>query len=82
MIHPVFIGCDVAKAHLDLFDGRTSRHIRIDNTAAAIHAWLQSLEGQEATVILEATGRYDRQLRAALDRQQRPYCRVNPARAR
>lgn len=82
MIHPVYIGCDVAKAHLDLFDAETQKYIHIDNTASAIDEWLITLEGREAHVILEATGRYDRLLCAALERWQRPYCRVNPARAR
>lgn len=82
MIHPVYIGCDVSKAHLDLFDTITQKHIRIPNTAVAIDEWLSTLEGREARVILEATGRYDRLLCTALERWQRPYCRVNPAKAR
>ena len=82
MIHPVFIGCDVSKAHLDLFDTRTQAHLRIDNTAAAIEAWLNTVAEPEATVVLEATGPYDRLICAALEERQRPYCRVNPARAR
>jgi transposase len=82
MIHPVFIGCDVSKSSLDLFDSQTQKHARIDNSQAAVVAWLQSLEGREATIILEATGRYDRLLCAALQAHGRPYCRVNPARAR
>ncbi|KJS18600.1 MAG: transposase, partial [Hoeflea sp. BRH_c9] len=82
MIHPVFIGCDVSKSHLDLFDSETGQHWRIDNTQAAMEAWLGTLERREVTVILEATGRYDRCLCAALERDGRPYCRVNPARAR
>lgn len=82
MVHPVYIGCDVAKAHLDLFDAATQKYIRIANTVLAIDEWLATLEGREARVILEATGRYDRLLCTALERWQRPYCRVNPARAR
>lgn len=82
MIHPVFIGCDVSKAHLDLFDNTTGQHLHIDNTQAAIEAWLSTIQGREATVILEATGRYDRCFCAALEGDGRPYCRVNPARAR
>ncbi len=82
MIHPVFIGCDVAKAHLDLFDNQTQKHVRISNTSDAIATWLASLAERDVTVILEATGRYDRLLCAALEDAERPYCRVNPARAR
>lgn len=82
MIQPDVIGCDVAKAHLDFFDSGLGRHYRIDNTPAAIAAWRDTLEGRSVHVVLEATGRYDRQLRAALDAGQLPYWRVNPARAR
>lgn len=82
MVHPVFIGCDVSKAHLDLFDNQTQKHVRIANTPAAIAGWLVTLDGRDVTVVLEATGRYDRLLCAALEEAHRPYCRVNPARAR
>jgi transposase len=82
MIHPVFIGCDVAKAHLDLFDNQTQKHVRISNTSGAIATWLATLAERDVTVILEATGSYDRLLCAALEEAHRPYCRVNPARAR
>lgn len=82
MIHPVFIGCDVSKAHLDLFDAQTRKHRRIDNDPAAIGAFLGELDGRDVTVVLEATGRYDRHLCAALEAAGRPFCRVNPARAR
>ncbi|MFK3781815.1 IS110 family transposase [Agrobacterium sp. NPDC089420] len=82
MVHPVYIGCDVSKAHLDFFDAATQKAVRIPNTDTAIDEWLSTLEGREAQVVLEATGRYDRLLCSALERWQRPYCRVNPARAR
>ena len=82
MVHPVFIGCDVSKAHLDCFDSETNHHIRIDNSGVAIDAWLRTLEGREITVVLEATGRYDRLLCTALEQRRCSYCRVNPARAR
>src|SRR5262245_63595901 len=82
MIQPDVIGCDIAKAHLDFFDGGRGRHSRIDNTPAAIAAWLATLDGRDVHVVFEATGRYDGRLRAALEAAQRPYSRVNPARAR
>lgn len=82
MVHPVFIGCDVSKAHLDLFDSLSQKHIRIDNTSASISAWLAMMTNRDVTVILEATGRYDRLLCTALEEAERRYCRVNPARAR
>lgn len=82
MIHPDVIGCDISKAHLDIFDSGLSLHHRIANTPAAIDAWLQALDRRPVYVVLEATGRYDRLLCAALEAANYPYSRVNPARAR
>ncbi|WP_319517593.1 transposase [uncultured Martelella sp.] len=82
MIHPVFIGCDVSKAHLDIFDPRTCTYLRIDNLASCIETWLDSLDERNVTVIFEATSPYDRRLCLALARRGCAYCRVNPARAR
>ncbi|SCY86179.1 hypothetical protein SAMN03159288_04779, partial [Rhizobium sp. NFACC06-2] len=55
MVHPVYIGCDVSKAHLDLFDAATQKAVRIANTGTAIDEWLATLDGREAQIILEAT---------------------------
>ncbi|SEG25160.1 hypothetical protein SAMN04488115_1041, partial [Bosea lathyri] len=41
-IHPCFIGCDIAKHHLDLFDETSGQSLRIANTGAAIASWLSS----------------------------------------
>jgi len=82
IVHPVYIGCDVSKAHLDLLDAATQKAVRIANTGTAIDEWLATLDGCEAQVILEATGRYDRLLCSALERWWRPYCWGSPARAR
>lgn len=83
MIHPVFIGCDISKTHLDLFDSRTQTHLRIPNTPAAIDAWLNASQGPQTTpLVLEATAPYDRPVCAALEARRWPYCRVNPGRAR
>ena len=43
-LHPICIGIDVAKAHLDLFHPVTGHH-RIKNTGPAIEQWLQPLGG-------------------------------------
>lgn len=82
MIHPVFIGCDVSKDFLDIFDDETQKHERIANAEAAINVWIDGLAERQVTIILEATGRYDRLFCTTLDARQRRYCRVNPARAR
>jgi hypothetical protein len=34
-LHQFFIGCDISKAHLDVFDSRQGRLCRIANTDAA-----------------------------------------------
>lgn len=82
MIHPVFIGCDVSKAHLDIFDSRNCTYLRIDNLASCIETWLDSLGERNVTVIFEATSPYDRRLCVILTCRGYSYCRVNPARAR
>lgn len=81
-IHPCFIGCDIAKLHLDLFDESRGESVRIDNTAAAIAAWLSSLDTAAAFVAFEASGPYDRVLRRALEEAGCRFARINPARAR
>lgn len=82
MIHSDVIGCDIAKAHLDVFDSGLQRALSIDNAPAAIAAWLDGFDGRAVLIVFEATGRYDRQLRLALEARGEPYCRVNPARVR
>ncbi|WP_417675699.1 IS110 family transposase [Roseibium sp.] len=79
-LHPDVIGCDVSKAHLDLFD--TGTCIRISNTVTEITRWLGQLNGRTPFFVLEATGRYDRVLVKALEVHGIGYARVNPARAR
>lgn len=77
-IAPGFIGIDVSKHHLDIFDGSAQR---IANTGEAIAAWLGGIIGT-GLVLFEATGRYDRQLRALLVEAGISFARVNPAQAR
>lgn len=78
MIHPEFVGCDVSKHHLDLFDRGVSR--RIDNSEAACAALAGALSGR--FVVFEATGGYDQRLAAALTERGVAFARVNPGRAR
>lgn len=77
-IAPGFIGIDVSKDHLDVFDGAARR---IANRPEAIAAWVGGLAGTEF-VLFEATGRYDRGLRQVLDQAGIGFARVNPAQAR
>ena len=78
IIAPGFIGIDVSKDHLDIFD-RTSR--RIANTGPEIAAMVAGLETPRL-VLFEATGRYDRHLMAALQAAGIGFARVNPIQAR
>ncbi|WP_248304588.1 transposase [Breoghania sp. L-A4] len=81
-IHPGFIGIDVSKHHLDIFDGLYDTHRRVDNTAEAIEAWLAGLGERQLFVVFEATGRFDRTLARALAGHALRFARVNPSRAR
>lgn len=77
-----FIGIDISKAHLDVYDDGTAKFERIANSAAAVAATLARLPRAGTRVIFEATGSYDRILRSALEAADFVYVRVNPARAR
>ena len=77
-----FIGIDVCKTHLDIYDEATAKAWRSANTAAAVAATLAAWPQAGVRVIFEATGSYDRILRSALEAAGLAYVRVNPARAR
>jgi transposase len=81
IIPPDIVGIDVAKHHLDIFDGATAKPARLANQAAAIEAWLKSL-GEGRLLIFEATGAYDAALRRALVTAKVAFVRVNPTAAR
>jgi transposase len=78
IIHPDFVGIDVSKHHLDIF--QNDALVRIANTADAIAALIGGW--RESFVLFEATGHYDRRLREALASAGIAFARVNPARAR
>lgn len=81
-IHPFWIGIDIAKRHLDVFDERTGEHRRIANQADAIARLLVPWRDQPARVVFEATGVHDALLRQALSGARVRFVRVNPRRAR
>lgn len=78
IIYPGFVGIDVSKHFLDIFDnGRVERVPNTDESVAALAArW------QASFVLFEATGRYDARVRKALEAAGVSFARVNPARAR
>lgn len=77
-----YIGCDVSKSWLDIFDPRTGRVQHLDNTAEAISVFVSSLQGQNAFVLFEATGTYDGVLRTSLHTAGIACARLNPAMVR
>jgi transposase len=82
MIHPGFVGIDISKDFLDVFDGSFGAACRIDNAPEAIDRLIAGWAGSDTFVLFEATGRYDMALRRALSAAGIAFARVNPARAR
>lgn len=81
-IHPGYIGIDVSKHWLDVFEPRSGESMRIANTAKALAALARRIAASGDIAVFEATGGYDRRLREALIDAGAPHTRVNPARAR
>ena len=78
IIAPGYIGIDISKDYLDIFDGTAHR---IANTPEAIAAYVGELADTQL-VLFEATGRYDRQLQQMLHQAGIGFARVNPLHAR
>lgn len=76
-----YIGIDIARSRLDIFD-ETRASSSIANAPAAVADFLDSLAGRSVTVVFEATGAYDRCLREGLAAARIRAIRVNPGRAR
>ena len=81
-LHASIIGIDVSKAMLDIFDRGAGRFQRIANTTEAICEQAKAWRATGVFVVFEATGSYDRMLRACLGEAGIPHARVNPERAR
>lgn len=75
---PVYIGVDVAKRWIDVFDPQEG-HVRVPTAELARFA-RQLPEG--VLVVFEASGGYERALVAALQKAGVPSARVNPRQAR
>lgn len=82
ILHPVCLGIDVSKHHLDIGFGSHGPVQRIANALDAIEAFLAGLDAPPDLVVFEATGRYDRELRLVLARRELRFARVPPGRAR
>ncbi|MCP3473132.1 transposase [Bradyrhizobium sp. CCGUVB1N3] len=82
MIIPLrYVGIDVSKKHLDIFDEADGVPRRIANAAQAITQQVTRWRC-DALIVFEATGTYDLALREALDQAGVRFARINPARAR
>lgn len=77
-----FIGIDVSKSTLDVFDSALGRGERIANASEPISAFIERWRSKEVLVLFEATGQYDRLLQLALHAAGIAFTRVNPGRAR
>ena len=82
IIAPGFVGIDVSKQHLDVFDPAVGVAVRMANTAVAVCELAQDWAQRDAFVLFEATGRYDLDLRHTLAQAGVRFARVNPSRAR
>ena len=82
IISPGFVGIDVSKSTLDVFDAAIGRGERIKNTRAPVAGLLKRWKDKGVFVLFEATGGYDRLLAKALARAGIAFARVNPLRAR
>ena len=82
IVHPGFVGIDISKANLDVFDATAGQLQRIANAPQPIATLLRRWKRTKVFVLFEATGHYDTALQSALANAQIPFARVNPARAR
>ena len=80
----LYIGVDVSKAWIDVFDPRGRSVERLANMPAALASWARGLQPVQARcrVIFEATGSYHRDLERALGAAGIACTRVNPRQAR
>ena len=82
MIQHTYVGCDVSKAHVDLYDASSGRHERIANAPEVIVAHLAAYRDRPVRFVFEATGCYGNVLREQLALAGLAGCQVNPMRAR
>lgn len=80
---PLFVGIDVAKAHLDVFISGDARSTTFDNDDDGIAKLARSLASRAPTlIVMEATGGYQRRLLAELLDRGLPAVAVNPRQVR
>lgn len=77
----VYVGVDVSMGWIDIWEPE-SGHKRVANAPKKLASAARRWARKGATVVFEASGSYDRPLRAALDGAGVAYARVNPRQAR
>jgi transposase len=78
-----FVGIDVAKSYLDLYDSATNRHVRFENNRAGIKKCISLLVSlMPELIVLENSGGYETELAIALEEASLPAAVVNPRRVR
>ena len=82
MTHPTaFIGCDVGKTHISIFDTRTNRATTLPNSPADLERWVRTLD-DTCFVVCEPTGGHETALLAALVQAGRPVHRADACKVR
>ena len=83
MSSPLYVGLDVAKAHLDLAQRPAAAPRRFPHDEAGLTALVHYLQPLQPTlVVLEATGGYEADVAAALAVAGLPVAVVNPRQVR
>jgi transposase len=81
--HPVFVGIDISKAHLDIAVRPSGERWQADNTLEGIAPLVEKLLGLAPTlIVLEATGGFEMAVTAALVAAGLPVAVINPRQAR
>jgi transposase len=75
-----YIGVDVAKNWIDIFDAETGEHRRIEVSKSELRRF--ACKSRKRIVVFEASGGYERPLMATLSGTETPFVRVNPRQAR
>jgi len=78
-----YVGIDVAKNHVDLYETATERHDRFENSRPGIRKCVKLLLSLcPRLIVLESTGGYELDLAVALDESSLPVVVVNPRQVR
>jgi len=75
-----FIGVDIAKDWIDIYNPDTKKHQQVKTTPEHLHVFAKTCKN--ALVVFEASGGYERPLMDALEKLGANYVRVNPRQAR